>query len=103
MTPTHIVWLDLETTHNDPYAPHAAILEVGAIITRWAPDLPEIARASMLLRPAGGQPDHDMMWSRIHPVVRDMHTANGLWEAATSSDQAWDLPQADPAIAGWVR
>lgn len=101
-TPDHILWIDLETTDNDPRYAHAAILEVGAIITRWAPDLPEVARASILIRPPGAQPDHDLMWARMPPVVQRMHTENGLWREATSSDQAWDLVSADRALAQWV-
>lgn len=101
-TPTHALVVDLETTDNDPYAPHSAILELGAILCRWEPELPEVARASLLIRPPGAQPDHDLMWSRMPQVVRDMHTANGLWREATSSGQAWDLTQADRAITSWV-
>lgn len=102
-TPQYALVLDLETTDSDPYSAHAAILEVGAILCRWEPTLPEVARASLLIRPPGAQPDHDLMWSRMLPVVKDMHVANGLWREATSSDQAWDLTRADTAIAAWVR
>jgi oligoribonuclease (3'-5' exoribonuclease) len=101
-TPTHILWLDLETTGSDPGDANAAILEVGAVITAWEPQLTELARASMVLRPAGSMADHDRLWAAMPQVVRDMHTVNGLWEEATTSPDAWSLLDADTAIAGWV-
>lgn len=101
-SPTHICWIDLETTDSDPDAWHATVLEVGVIVTRWAPDLPEVARASLLIRPPGTQADHDMIWSRMPQVVRDMHRANGLWEEATTGDAAWPMHRADPELAGWL-
>jgi oligoribonuclease (3'-5' exoribonuclease) len=102
MTPSHLLWLDLETTGTDPADGNAAILEVGAIITTWEPELPEVARASMIVRPPGSTGDHDRLWAAMPDVVRDMHTVNGLWEAATTDPDAWNLLDADTAIAGWV-
>lgn len=101
-TPSHIAWVDLETTDSDPYSDRAAILEVGAVITRHDPQLTEVSRASLLIRPPGAQTDHDLLWSRMIPVVQTMHRENGLWEEATTSDQAWDLVQADPALARFI-
>lgn len=100
--PEHILWIDLESTDNDPDLPHAAILEIGAIITRWEPELPEVARASLLIRPPGLQSDHDLMWSRMPAIVQQMHSDNGLWAEATTSDQAWTLSEADRAFSAWV-
>lgn len=100
--PDHLLWLDLESTDTDPYSAHAAILEVGAIITDWSPELVEIGRASILIRPAGAQQDHDLIWSRMDPFVQKMHRESGLWQEATSSEQAWDLVQADRALSQWV-
>lgn len=100
--PNFVAWADLESTDNDPTAPHAAILEAAVVITDWTPELNVIASASMLIRPAGLQSDHDMMWNRMPPVVREMHTANGLWREATTSDDAWSMHEADAAIAAWV-
>lgn len=100
--PSHLLWLDLEATDTDPYAEHAAILEVGAIITDWSPELNEVGRASLLIRPPGTQQDHDLLWSRMDPFVQTMHRTSGLWQEATSSDQAWGLTEADRAIAQWV-
>lgn len=101
--PTHCLWIDLEATTTDPTLPYAAILEVGAVITRWEPDLPEVARASMVLRPPGSLGDHDRMWAQMDEIVRKMHTDNGLWEEATVGPDAWALHEADDAIAGWIR
>ncbi len=103
MTPTHLLWLDLETTTNDPADPVAAILEVGAIITTWEPALPELARASMVIRPPGLSGDHDRTWAQMLPVVRDMHEASGLWLEATTGEAAWNLADADAAISVWVQ
>ncbi len=101
--PQHLLWMDLESTTSDPTLPHAALLEVGAVITEWAPDLPEVARASMVIRPPGTAADHDRMWAAMPDVVRRMHTVNGLWEQATTDPDAWALHEADDAIAGWIR
>lgn len=100
---THLLWLDAETTTDDPTSPHAAFLEVGAVITRWEPELPEVARASMVIRPPGTAADHDRMWAAMPEVVRRMHTVNGLWEEATTSPDAWAVWEADDAISGWIR
>ena len=103
MTPSHLLWLDLESTCSDPHEPIAAVLEVGAIITAWEPSLTELARASMVIRPPGIAGDHDRTWAAMLPVVRDMHEASGLWLEATTGDEAWNLVDADQAISGWVR
>lgn len=100
--PRHLLWLDLETTTSDPHDPIAAILEVGAIITVHEPELTEVARASMLIRPPGGQPHHDTIWGQMLPVVQQMHQASGLWAEATTSDAAWGITEADRAITDWL-
>lgn len=101
--PTHVLILDLEGTALDPNAPEAAVLEIGAILCKWDPELPEVARASIVVRPPGLQADHDLMWSRMDPFVRDMHSRNGLWNEATTGENAWNLADADTAIARWLR
>ncbi len=100
--PTHLLWLDLETTSSEPTDAHAAVLEVGAILTTWEPDLPVIARASMIVRPPGLSGDHDRTWAQMLPVVRDMHDASGLWLEATTGTDAWNPSDADSAIHDWV-
>jgi len=100
--PAEVLVLDLETTDSDPYVDHAAILEIGAILCAWAPDLPEIARASLLVRPNGTDQDHTLMWQAMPPVVQQMHTTNGLWKEATTSDEAWGMGEADTALARWI-
>lgn len=99
--PTHILWLDLETTGSSVVDDHV-ILEIGAIITRHTPDLPEVARASMVVRPDGDQQQHALLWGRMNPYVQQMHTQNGLWEEAVNGDQAWGIVEADGAFARWV-
>jgi oligoribonuclease (3'-5' exoribonuclease) len=100
--PNHLLWLDLETSQTDPNHPHAAVLEIGAIITDWSPDLVEVARGSMLIRPDGTTQDHELMWQNMLPVVQQMHTSNGLWREATTSSEAWGLAQADHALTAWL-
>lgn len=101
--PEHIVVLDLETTNSDPTHPTAAILEIGAIICQWTPELPEVARASMVIRPPGTAGHHDITWAQMIPVVREMHENSGLWREATTGQDAWSLGDADVAVAQWVR
>ncbi|WP_224247713.1 oligoribonuclease [Hyalangium gracile] len=62
------VWLDLEMTGLDPET--CAIIEIGIIIT--GPDLKPIAEMDRVI----WQPDEVL--ARMEPVVRDMHTRNGL-------------------------
>lgn len=99
---THLCHIDLETTNTDPYAPYAAVLEIGAIITRSTPDLPEVARASLIVRPPGGPTDHAAMWASMVPIVQQMHHESGLWREATIGDGAWGLTQADNAFTDWL-
>jgi oligoribonuclease (3'-5' exoribonuclease) len=100
--PSHICWVDLETTDSDPYAEHAAVLEIGVVVTDWSPELRELGRASLLVRPPGLLSDHDAMWSRMNPKVQEMHHASGLWEAATTGDSAWSVSEADRAVTDWL-
>jgi oligoribonuclease len=69
------VWLDLEMTGLDPEA--CAIIEIAVIIT--GPDLVPIAEMERVI----WQPDEVL--ARMEPVVRDMHTRNGLISRVKSS------------------
>jgi oligoribonuclease len=62
------VWLDLEMTGLDPV--DNAIIEVGVIVT--GPDLRPIDEIERVI----WQPEEVL--ARMEPVVRDMHTRNGL-------------------------
>lgn len=97
-----LVWIDLETTGNEPRGLSASILEIGAVVTR-GPELDVIAEASMLIRPAGGRSEHDRLWAAMPQVVRDMHIASGLWQEATTSRDAWTIFDADAALHRWLR
>lgn len=100
--PAHLLILDLESTQADPYHQYAAVLELGAILVRWDPELTEVARASMLIRPPGNTQDHEMIWQHMPPVVQQMHRDNGLWAESTNSDEAWQIHEADRAITDWL-
>ena len=101
-TSSHICWVDLESTGTNPHDQHAAVLEAGVIVTRHDPELTEVARASMLIRPPGLQSQHDLIWARMDPFVQDMHRANGLWAEATTSTDAWDNVEADVELGRWL-
>jgi oligoribonuclease len=62
------VWLDLEMTGLDPDT--CAIIEIGIIIT--GPDLKPLAEMERVV----WQPEEVL--ARMEPVVKEMHTKNGL-------------------------
>lgn len=98
-----VLFADLETTGTDPHALRASILEAGFVLTDGTPELNVIAEANLVIRPLGDRHDHETLWAEMPPVVRDMHTANGLWTEATDPDaDAWNATDADLAIARWL-
>jgi oligoribonuclease len=70
-----LVWIDLETTGLDPRKDR--LLEVAAIVTDDA--FVELARWQRVVRPYGFEPE----W--LDPVVRQMHTDNGLLGEVTAA------------------
>lgn len=74
-----LLWVDLETgglDHGDP------VLEVAAILTTSA--MEEISATSWVVNPTlePAYRVHPRWWERdLDPVVRDMHTRNGLLDA----------------------
>ena len=79
------VWLDLEMTGLDPET--CAIIEIGIIIT--GPDLKPIAEMERVI----WQPDEVM--ARMEPVVREMHTRNGLMSRVKSSPISLRIAERD--------
>lgn len=71
-----LVWLDLEMTGLDPNA--CAIIEVGVILTGG--DLQPVAELERVV----WQPEEVLL--RMEPVVKRMHTENGLLERVRASD-----------------
>ena len=65
--PSRLVWVDLETTGLDPAKD--LILELAIVVTDA--QLNEVAYASWVVK-------QDVDWTKVHPVVLEMHTANGL-------------------------
>jgi oligoribonuclease (3'-5' exoribonuclease) len=100
--PAHGLVLDLETTDSDPRLPHASILEIGAVLVTLDRDVQIVAQASLTIRPPGSQPDHDMMWAAMPPVVQTMHRDSGLWEEATVGEDTWAIHEADTALVSWI-
>ncbi|NBD10207.1 MULTISPECIES: oligoribonuclease [Corallococcus] len=82
---TRLVWLDLEMTGLDPES--CGIIEVGVIIT--GPDLRPIAEFERVI----WQPE--AMLQRMEPVVRDMHTKNGLLEKVRASNVSLRVAERD--------
>jgi oligoribonuclease len=74
-SPLRFVWLDLEMTGLDPE--ESAIIEVGVIITN--PELVPLAEGEWVV----WQPEEAL--ARMEPVVREMHTRNGLLERVRKS------------------
>jgi oligoribonuclease len=74
-SPPCFVWLDLEMTGLDP--DESVIIEIGVIIT--GPDLVPKAEMERVI----WQPDEAL--SRMEPVVKEMHTRNGLLKKVRES------------------
>lgn len=69
--PTHILWLDLETTGTDRQS--AEVIEVAVALTQATPELRVIEAFSTPLIP------HQALWQDgLNEEVRRMHTRNGL-------------------------
>lgn len=98
----YLAFIDLETTQSDPDHQWGAPLEVGVVLVRNEPELPEVARANLVIRPPGNTQDHELMWQAMVPEVRAMHDANGLWREATHSDEAWRVDEADASLGQWL-
>lgn len=79
------VWLDLEMTGLDPES--CAIIEIGVIIT--GPDLKPISEIERVV----WQPEEVL--ARMEPVVREMHTRNGLLSRVKSSSTSLRVAERD--------
>jgi oligoribonuclease len=76
--PPCFVWLDLEMTGLDP--DESAIIEIGVIIT--GPDLVPKAEIERVI----WQPDEVL--ARMEPIVREMHSRNGLAKRVRESQMS---------------
>lgn len=81
--PQYLLWIDLETTGTD--LAQDRILEIGAIVTDF--DLNEQEHYHGIVRLAPDEPDALI----ADPVVRDMHTRNGLLDDCFTSPYAKPL------------
>jgi oligoribonuclease len=79
------VWLDLEMTGLDPET--CAIIEIGVIIT--GPDLVPIAEIERIV----WQPEEVL--ARMEPVVKEMHTRNGLTARVRTSPISLRIAERD--------
>ncbi|MCY1018708.1 oligoribonuclease [Pyxidicoccus sp. MSG2] len=79
------VWLDLEMTGLDPET--CAIIEIGVIIT--GPDLRPLAEMERVI----WQPEEVLL--RMEPVVKEMHTRNGLLDKVRASTTALRVAERD--------
>jgi oligoribonuclease len=83
--PLCFVWLDLEMTGLDPEVD--TIIEIGVIIT--GPDLVPRAELERVI----WQPDEAL--ARMEPVVREMHTRNGLLKRVRESSTSLRVAERD--------
>lgn len=99
---THIAWLDLETTGLEPNL--GEILEIGIVLTDT--DLNTVAEWAWLVLPK----QLDVL--ALHPVVREMHTANGLIREITLlNEKRWegylnhgyDIAGREREVEEWLR
>jgi oligoribonuclease (3'-5' exoribonuclease) len=83
----HLLWLDLETDGSDEHENN--IIEVGVVLTDVAGD--EI----MCEYSAIVSPNHEWAYRDMIPVIREMHTENGLLEmiASGAGQQLHDVEQ----------
>jgi oligoribonuclease len=83
--PLRLVWLDLEMTGLDPE--ESAIIQVGVIIT--GPELVPLAEVERVV----WQPEEVL--ARMEPVVREMHTRNGLLAQVRQSSTSLRVAERD--------
>lgn len=102
-SPKFALWLDLETAGTDPH--NDPILEIGAIVTRIDAPFAELATFSCVTRrPSDEGQDVSPYWgpADLDPVVRKMHTTNGLL-AEIEAGGGVDLGEAETALIGVLR
>lgn len=105
MSTEYLLVTDVEDTGGDPADLLSSLLEVGLILVDTSTlDLVEVGRGSSIVRPPGDRAQLDRMWAEMIPVVRDMHTTNGLWYEATTgpadmTPHAWEL---DEQLVAWL-
>ncbi len=91
-----LLWLDLETTGTDETKD--SIIEVGVIATT-ADTLDEIGEWTAIVRPT------DEAFGRLlrTPVVRDMHTANGLLQLLDDDvERHHTIGAVDHQVTAWL-
>lgn len=82
MEPSKLVWLDLETSDLDPYAPWAEILEVAIVTT--TSDLEPLTELRWVIG------DARLEIARWDDNVVEMHSLNGLLAECRRSTQKWE-------------
>jgi oligoribonuclease len=95
---TVTAWVDIETTGLDIDTDH--ILEVGVILARGF-DMDEIARTSILTKPAGAPVGNTL--SQLDSVALRMHEKSGLIEAITGGEHVvYSYLEADDILASFM-
>jgi oligoribonuclease len=101
--PTCVAWLDLETTDTDEKVAHAAVLELGLVITDF--DLDPIMSTQAVINPGlddllHREPDEVLatIYELMNPYVQQLHDQNGLWDEVKKSDLS--ITALDEALLG---
>ena len=94
------LWVDIETTGLDAYAPYARILEIGLAVT----DHNLVLGDSIVVMVGPAPVDAEVeLWD---PFVQKMHTENGLIRDLRDAGRQYKLMDADTVafqLADWVK
>lgn len=87
-----ILWVDLETTGTDQDVDD--IIEIGSILTDF--EFNTLDEFSIVIRPS----TYSLGQMMFNPIVREMHTANGLLEECINSKV--DIAEAEQKMMSWM-
>jgi oligoribonuclease len=93
-----LLWVDTETSGLDPK--DCELLEVAAIVTDT--NLVELTDEHFHALVAHTPEEAHSLYARATPLVRKMHTDNGIWQAVQGSE-ALPLAEVDEALLAFVR
>ena len=89
-----LCWVDVESTGLDESQGH--LLEVAMVVTD--DNLKETTYASVIIKP---QAELELLKSQIDPVVKEMHTKNGLFDDIEKF--GWSMEEATARMIAFVK